>query len=290
MVLTRGPKTSGSRLVLAGSVLFLVVAGALFFRPGSQTATKDVRHYEFAGRGELMGAVRRGNSVLIIKGEVNRSRFGDLRRASPGLRIVNYEQAFALNAAEARYARDRGWLATTCDGREIHPEDIPNVTLLDATIRPSLVWRTHLIVAETGKGFDLTYLDTLRSFFPADFYDGLPCGVKDSEWLDASMKLVDLVQSESTKPVIVNGSGLQSGRNYMDHKDEADRLIATADAVQIEHFLRRPKNEPEDLALVEVINAADKDAYAKCERSGGACRSAFAKAGNLQRNYLNIHD
>ena len=247
---------------------------------------RPVRGYEFVERGQLMGAVRRGNSALIIRGKVSTTRFKRLKQTNPGLRFINYEQAFALNASEANYARDRGWLATTCEGEEIHPENIPHVTLLDATIRKSLVWRTNLIAAETRQGYDLTYLDTLRSFFPVDFYDEIPCDVSDSEWLTASLETVDLVRSKTGKPVIANGSGLGSGRSYLEHKEEADQLVTSADAVQIEHFLRNPNAEGEDIAFVEAINAAGKDAYAKCAGSIEACRSALTEAGNPQRNYL----
>ncbi|MBA2274794.1 MAG: hypothetical protein H0W21_12985 [Actinobacteria bacterium] len=284
-------KLFGPRLLLAGSLVLVVVGAALFLRTDDkvETATpRQIRGYEFVGRGQLMGAVRRENEALIIRGEVSTARFEGLRRANPGLRFVNYEQAFALNVSEAGYARDRGWLATTCDGKEIHPANIPNVTLLDATIRTSLVWRTDLIASETRRGYDLNYLDTLRSFFPPNFYDELPCDVSDIEWLDASLETVELVRSKSGKPVIVNGSGLGSGRSYLEHKEEADRLVASADGVQIEHFLRSPNEEDEDIDLVEAINAAGKDAYVKCARSREACRSAFAKAGSLQRNYLHI--
>jgi hypothetical protein len=38
--------------------------------------------------------------------------------------------------------------------------------------------------------------------------------------------------------VIANGFGIQNGKNYADHRADADRLIAAADGIQVEQFVR----------------------------------------------------
>ena len=46
------------------------------------------------------------------------------------------------------------------------------------------------------------------------------------------------MKAATGKPVVANGFGLQNGKNYADHKADADQLIAAADGIQIEQFVR----------------------------------------------------
>jgi len=282
-------------LVAIGIVaLALAVAVVIGNRPTTEPPAvgndaEPVNEYQFASAKELKRAGRRGYDIVVVKGRPRTAELGELRSSHSEPLLVNYEQAFALNAEEAEYARSKGWLAETCAGNEIHPENIPDVTLLDATVGDALEWRTDLIAGDTAEGFYAsTYLDTLRAFFPDDFYDGIPCGLSHEDWLQASMDTVELVQRKTGKAVIANGSGLQTGKNYFDHKAEADELMALADGVQIEHFLRSRSSMEQDLGFIAAINDAGKDAYVKCARARDACREAFVQAPKWERNFLNI--
>lgn len=282
--------------LIAICIVLLVLTIAVVVRnpettepPAVQNDTRTVKEYQFASAKELERAERRGYDIVVVKGRPSAAELGELRDSHAEPLLVNYEQAFALNAEEAEFARSKGWLAETCTGEEIHPENIPGVTLLDATIGDALVWRTDLIAGDTAGGaYGSTYLDTLRTFFPDGFYDGTPCGLSHEAWLQASMDTVELVQQKTGKAVIANGSGLQNGRNYFDHKSEADELMALADGVQIEHFLRSRNSMEQDLGFIGAINDAGKDAYVKCARARDACREAFMQAPTWERNFLNI--
>ena len=287
--------SSRAFLVIALLLLWVVPAACIFgggdARRTRQSgeSTRRVSSYRFANAQQLSAAARGSEEILIVKGRANPAMLKKLKDMRPRVRVVNYEQAFALNAREAEYARNKGWLAQTCQGREISPRRIPEVTLLDGTVAAARDWRTDLIAAETIRnGYDFNYLDTLRAIFPKDFYDGLPCDRSDAEWLSASIATVGLVREKTGRPVIANGSGLQSGRNYSRYRPQGDRLIAAADAVQIEHFLRSPENREEDLALVRTINEAGKDVYAKCVAPPQSCRSTLADVEYERKNYLNV--
>jgi hypothetical protein len=206
-----------------------------------------------------------------------------------GSQAINYEQSFALNDTEAAYARARGWLAKTCSGKEIHPSNITSVTLLDVTNPAARDWRAATIAAETnGKGYDGTYLDTLRAYHPAGFYDGTPCGITNATWVAASVDLVTLVKAKTGgRMVIANGAGMGSGRKYFATNRAADPIIAAADAVQIEHFARGGYSS-EDVAFLDVLTGGGKLAFAKCDSTAATCTSLFDRAQRPEMRFLHL--
>lgn len=208
---------------------------------------------------------------------------------SKGAKPINYEEAFALNSAEADHARARGWLALTCDGDEIHPADIPNKTLLDVTEPAAIDWRTSAIADETNsEGYAGTYLDTLRAYTPAGFYDGDPCGWSDADWLSGSIATVQQVKTKTQgKLVIENGRGLGSGKDYFERPEESDRLIAVGDGVQIE-FWARAKFDDLDVRYMDRLTAEGKLAFAKCWSTPQECEDLFDRAQRADRRFLHV--
>jgi hypothetical protein len=71
--------------------------------------------YRMGSLSHMMGAI----SGAVIKGPYSSSDVSSLH-SSGAQRVINYEQAFVLNSAEASVARAKGWLALTCSGEEIH--------------------------------------------------------------------------------------------------------------------------------------------------------------------------
>ncbi|HYY45398.1 MAG TPA: hypothetical protein VE975_09470, partial [Actinomycetota bacterium] len=121
---------------------------------------------------------------------------------------------------------------------------------------------------------------SLRVFFPrGDYYDGLPCGLKDSDWLQASITMVEAVKHKTGgKLVIENGRGLGSGSDYLAHRVAARKLIAHGSGVQIEQFAR---NKPLlDAREMHEIGAMGKMVFAKCQGRVEVCRTAFARGLN----------
>ena len=191
-------------------------------------------------------------------------------------KTINYEQAFALNDKEASYARSRGWLAKTCDGREISPANIPSVTLLDGRIPAARDWRAQTIANETlAKKRHGTYLDTLRSYWPDSFYNGTPCNNSDAGWNTASVELVSLVKQKTGRFVIANGAGLGSGKAYWGNQAAADKIINVADGVQIEQWMRNTKNADLDRRFMQHMISKGKMVFAKCKSSMTTCQTHF---------------
>jgi hypothetical protein len=182
---------------------------------------------------------------IILKGPYPAAAIATMEAANPSLKFINYEQSYALNPAEAAEARANGWLAQTCAGEEIHPTDVPSETLMDNRIPEAREWRSSAIAAQTATGtFDGTYLDTLGALYPVGHYTGDPCGITDRDWLDASKSFLDLVKQKTSKPVVLNGRGLGSGRAYFASQAAVDELISVTtpavDVVHIEFFMRQP--------------------------------------------------
>jgi hypothetical protein len=294
--LTKIRRSRAARLVFILSVVaLLTLVGSLIWAvridegPAVSSLALELHHYDTANHDQLSGPARRGHDVIIVKGLATKKELERPRSLNPSVKLVNYEQAFALNNDEAEHARARGWLATTCSGQEISPQNFPRATLLDATIVAAREWRTDLVARETlTLDYDSSYLDTLRSYFPADFYDGLPCKVSDEAWLKASIDTIDLVQEKTGRAVIANGRGMQNGLQYFGNRDEVDRLMATADAVQVEHFGRFRNELDRDVAFVEAIRTAGKDPYVKCRRPGAACRDALVEIASRGPVYLSV--
>lgn len=272
------------------SILIVALTTGALPSPSLAYSEEGINTYAFVEGPTLNDASVQGHSVVIVKGSTNASALNGLRQAHPQLRFVNYEQAFALNQTEAAYGRERGWLAITCNGREIHPKNNLQMTLMDGTIPQARDWRTQLVGDETNtNGYDGSYLDTLGSYFNRDFYTGRPCGLTNQQWREASIATVDLVQAKTGRFVIENGFGLGSSPAYEQHKGDSNMLIAAGDAVQVEQFLRVNGREDADVALIVSINVQGKGVYAKCKTASETqCRSAFARAGNVDRNYLSL--
>ena len=251
---------------------------------------KGLRLYELANYRELRRLARKQAEVVIVKGDASASQVEEARTLDPHIKLVNYEQAFALNKDEAELARAKGWLAATCDGREISPRNVPRATLMDATIPAAREWRTNLMARETRRlGYDYNYLDTLRSYFPADFYDGIPCKVSDEAWLKASIDMVKRIRQKTGKAVIANGRGMQNGLQYVHNREAVDQLVAIADAVQVEHFGRFHSEIGRDVKLVKAILEAGKEPYVKCRRHGEACRRILSEIPGTGPIYVSVH-
>jgi hypothetical protein len=204
-----------------------------------------------------------------------------------GARAVNHEPGFALNTEEAAYARARGWLAHTCDGREIQPDNISKVVLMDATIPAAVQWRTDIFAEQTvSGGFDASLIDTLRAVFPQDHYDGVPCNLNEAAWVDASVATVDQLQTKTGLPVFANGRGLGNAKWYFSAKANADRIINAADGIQIEQFAR---NDPAaDAAYLKLLGSRGKYAFAKCHGTVTDCETAFAAGATPGLSYLHL--
>ncbi len=194
-------------------------------------------------------------------------------------KVINYEQAFALNSNQASYASSRGWLATTCDGQEISPQNIPDVKLLDARIAAARDWRAGEIAAETtSKRAQGTYLDTLRAFWPDGFYDGTPCNNSDAAWNTASVELVKAVKAKTGGFVIANGAGLGSGNKYIQNQAESDKIINVSDGVQIEQWMSNPENADADKRFMQMMIGRGKMVFAKCKSALTTCQNNFIMA------------
>jgi hypothetical protein len=277
-------------VTLTGMLVWSSVSNHEPVRKRRLVGLKGLRPYELANYRDLTRLARKQAEVIIVKGNATASQLEDARVLDPHVKLVNYEQAFALNKDEAEVARAQGWLAKTCDGREISPRKVSRATLMDATIRAAREWRAQLMAKETRRlGYDLNYLDTLRSYFPADFYDGIPCKVSGEAWLKASIDMVKLVQQKTGKEVIANGRGMQNGLQYVRNREAVDRLVATADAVQVEHFGRFHSEIGRDLKLVKAILEAGKEPYVKCRRHRQACRTILSELPGGGPIYVSIH-
>jgi hypothetical protein len=271
--------------------IILAVSGGILLPP--ETALAVPQLYRIADLSAMRGSI----SGAIIKSSFSSSD-ADRLHANGVQKVINYEQTFALNSAEASFARSNGWLALTCTGAEIHPKTIPKVVLLDARNPAAREWRAAAIAAETnGKAADGTYLDTLRAHFPDDYYDGIPCdGLTESErdeaWRAASVEMILLVKAKTVDRsyVVANGAGLATGANYETYEAAAQTLVLAADAVQMEHYLRSPTRKAQDNAAIAKWNALGAEAWAKCDTvDDAACKRAFAEVES-PLNYLDVVD
>ena len=257
----RGPsgRPVASRLVVTS--LIGLAMGLMSF-PGVRAA--EIQTYDIG-----LSRASAGSDAFISKG-------GAVPGSGYTGKIINYEQAFALNSNQASYARSRGWLARTCGGQEISPLNIPGVKLLDARIAAARDWRAGEIAAETtSKRAHGTYLDTLRTFWPDDFYDGTPCNNSDAAWNSASVELVKAVKAKTGGFVIANGAGLGSGNKYFQTQAESDKIINVADGVQIEQWMGNTKNTDEDRRFMQQMIGKGKMVFAKCKSAMTTCQSNF---------------
>jgi hypothetical protein len=272
--------------VWVGAVVALVIVAVVTAFLSCAPTPASIRYYRFLA-GRDLGANDLGRyDWIIVKGAATPSQLEGARDAHSRLRLINYEQAAALNASEAAFARERGWLALTCEGEEIRPTRIPEVTLMDLTNPAALAWRARGVAEETiALGYDATYLDTLRAFYPVDYYDGIHCiGDLHRQWLRGSTRLVRLVERRTGKLVVANGA---SGNNYFAHKKVTDRLLAATEAVQIEHFFRSPRGHELDMRLVRRLVDENKLVFVK---SDGDAEAAAAALDELPGVFLDIDD
>jgi hypothetical protein len=271
------------------SIVLCVVV--LFLLHGTATAAPQL--YRIAGLSQMTGAI----SGAVIKARFSPSDVARLHAAGVQ-KVINYEQSFALNTAEASFARSNGWLALTCTGQEIHPKRIPGVVLMNALDPGARAWRATAIAGETNaKGADGTYLDTLRAFFPESFYDGVPCdgltsAERDEAWRAASVEMILLVKASTPDRsyVVANGAGLGTGAAYLANEAAAQTIVEAADAAQMEHYLRSSRRKVQDNGVIARWNALNADAWALCSTASDAtCKSAFADVESA-RNYLDVVD
>ena len=278
-------------VVMAAAVA--VAAALLSSGPGKQVQTYDflIGSAFVEGRQQLPEDL---NAVIVKANpgvaKIDSSLMRRIRSEHRGALLINYEQAFALNDEEAADARRKGFLSHTCAGQEIHPQNIPSVTLLDGTDPVAVRWRARTIADESVVNrADGTYLDTLRPYFNTGFYDGAPCHLSQRGWLKGSISLVDKVTRKTGgKPVIVNGSGLQSGKGYFTHQAAADELIAHSWGVQIEQFLRNEKNARLDVRYMNHLVSMGKRVFAKCKNADGVCRSYIEKSRRPHLTYVRL--
>ncbi len=249
-----------SRLLVA-SLLGLTMG--LINVPGVQAA--EIQTYDI----DLSHASAGSDAFLSKGGAVPGSGYSG--------KVINYEQAFALNSTEASYARSRGWLARTCGGQEISPQNIPGVKLLDARIVAARDWRAGMIAAETtSKRSNGTYLDTLRAFWPDSFYNGTPCNNSDAAWNTASVEMVKAVKAKTGgRFVIANGAGLGSGNKYFQTQAVTDKIINVSEGVQIEQWMRSAKSADADRRFMQQMIGKGKMVLAKCKSTMTTCRKYF---------------
>ena len=167
------------------------------------------------------------------------------------------------------------WLARDAAGKIVTSNAGGDV--IDITKAPVRNWLVDGLQRDVKTGaYDGVYLDVLGSFFSQRFYsgrpviDGLP--LADAAWRDASVALIGQVKQATGKPVIANGFGLQGGKNYLDHQADSDKLIAAADGIQIEQFVRNG-----NLALDKYENAARwRDDVALLQSAGRLGKTVLA--------------
>jgi hypothetical protein len=274
-------------IVASFVVLAIGLSVGLQLRSSTPPGPIAVGLYQFWSKGDSVNS----NAVyIIIKGN-------DM--PSTHAKLINYEQAFALNSNEASVARSKGWLAHTCTGKEIHPGNIPGVTLLNGELLAAVDWRSSMIAAETN---DLpeagTYLDTLRPYLNPSFYDGAPCDYTDAGWRTGSVELVNQVRSKTGgRMIIANGAGMGTGRSYFKAQFAVDDFLSRAkpEAVQIEHFARSSKGAPDDGNFMKVLEGKGIVPFAKCQGTTSVCQSTFSSAvqdaastGRPTRAYLTV--
>lgn len=266
-LMSRHPR-SWFGLLIAILVVVTLASILIYILKPSPTGSITTGLYQFWSKNDR---VNPNADFIIIKGE---------GLPSPThANLINYEQAFALNSSQASAARSKGYLALTCDGQEIHPGNIPGVTLLNAELPAAVDWRSSAIAEETNAHPEAgTYLDTLRPVFNASFYDGTPCNYTDSGWRSGSVELVDQVRAKTGgKMVLANGVGMGSGRAYFKYQDAVDDFFERAkpEAVQIEHFARSSGGARFDADFIKALAGKGIIPFAKCDGSTSACQTAF---------------
>lgn len=159
------------------------------------------------------------------------------------MRVLLYKRGTAVSTNdELKFlAVSPTWLMRDASGNIVRAKT--GAAVIDITNPAVRQWLVSSIAADVPiRGYDGTFLDVLGVYFAPNFYTARPVingsPLLDSAWGDASIALVREVKAATGKPVIANGFGVQSGNDYRDNAPAADRLIAAADGIQIEHFTR----------------------------------------------------
>jgi hypothetical protein len=210
--------------------------------------------------------------------------------------VYLYRRGTAVSDDEAAaLARDHpDWIAHDRAGRVVTSNAGGQV--IDVTNPAVRDWLVGGVARDAKAGnYDGVYLDVLGAFFSSRFYSARPvigaADLEDTAWRDASVALIKAVKQATGKPVIANGFGLQNGKNYADHKADADQLIAAADGIQIEQFVRNgnmplnkykaPARWREDVAFLRDVGRQGKMVLADTRVRATNDRTAM----DAQRDY-----
>ncbi|MBA3655652.1 MAG: hypothetical protein H0W70_15830 [Actinobacteria bacterium] len=183
--------------------------------------------------------------LVTLRGEagVTTGAVGQFLEKRGNATVFLYRRGTAVSGEEAASlaAAHPDWLARDAGGTVVTSNAGGQV--IDITNPAVRKWLVAGVATDVAKGkYDGVYLDVLGAFFSSRFYSARPVvagePLADSAWRDASVALIRGVKQATGKPVVANGFGIQNGKNYADHKADADQLIAAADGIQIEQFVR----------------------------------------------------
>jgi len=214
-------------------------------------------------------------SLVTVRGDEGSTTagVGDLLKNRGNTAVYLYRRGTAVSEEDAAaLGRDHpDWVAHDAAGKVVTSNAGGQV--IDITNPAVREWLVSGVTRDVKAGaYDGVYLDVLGSFFSARFYSGRPViggtPLADAGWRDASIAVVKAVKAATGKPVVANGFGLQNGKNYADHKADSDLLIAAADGIQIEQFVRNgnmgldkykaTKRWREDVAFVAALGREGK--------------------------------
>ncbi|MGH8884943.1 MAG: putative glycoside hydrolase [Egibacteraceae bacterium] len=244
------------------AVVSLLLGNAV--SPVPQAAPPLYRHVVAT---ELQSAAFRASlsktySLVTIRGGVGgtpalRKLMGD----RGALRVFLYRMGTAVSdetASSFEQQQHPDWLARDKSGQLVRSK--PGNSVIDITNPEVRRWLVSSIVSDVEDlGYDGVYLDVLGSFFHPGFYSGRPVirgtELEDAAWRDASVALIREVKAATGKPVIANGFGLGSGSAYLEHQADTDELIAAADGIQMEQFVRTGSMPPSEFKDVSALRA-----------------------------------
>lgn len=190
--------------------------------------------------GTFVAGLSQSFGLVTVRGAAGGSRgLTTLMQNKGDMRVLLYKRGTAVsdNEEQRLLAEHPTWMLRDAAGLIVRSKGGAGV--IDIRQPEVRRWIVDEIAADVpSRGFDGTFLDVLGSYFAPNFYEPSPADLSDSQWRDASVALIKEVKAATGKPVVVNGFGIQSGRDYEEHKGDSDILIAAADGFQIEHFTR----------------------------------------------------
>ena len=214
-------------------------------------------------------------SLVTVRGDAGSTGggVGEFLKNRANTAAYLYRRGTAVSDEDAAaLSRDHPeWLAKDATGKVVTSNAGGDV--IDITNPAVRGWLVDGIARDVRAGaYDGVYLDVLGSFFSARFYSARPviggAPLADVAWRDGSVALIKAVKAATGKPVVANGFGLQNGKNYADHKADSDELIAAADGVQVEQFVRNgnmaldkyetPARWREDVAFIRDVGKLGK--------------------------------